>query len=115
MAEAFLKKYDGNHFLVESAGLEPGAINPNVVTVMLEVGIDLSQKTPRLYSTSSARAVFSTPSLPSVTKPAPNVAPFSPAVSDASTGLSQILQLSPALLKRSCDGLEKSATKLTLK
>ncbi len=44
MAEAFLKKYGGDHFLVESAGLEPGTLNPNVVTVMKEVGIDLSQK-----------------------------------------------------------------------
>ncbi len=44
MAEAFLKKYGGDHFLVESAGLEPGAINPNVVTVMQEVGVDLSRK-----------------------------------------------------------------------
>jgi arsenate reductase len=44
MAEAFLKKYGGDHFLVESAGLEPGNINPHVVTVMQEVDIDLSQK-----------------------------------------------------------------------
>jgi arsenate reductase (thioredoxin) len=44
MAEAFLKKYGGDHFIVESAGLEPGDINPNVVTVMQEVGIDLSKK-----------------------------------------------------------------------
>jgi len=44
MAEAFLRKYGGDHFAVESAGLEPGTLNPNVVTVMQEVGIDLSQK-----------------------------------------------------------------------
>ena len=44
MAEAFLKKYGGDHFLVESAGLEPGTLNPNVVAVMQEKGIDLSQK-----------------------------------------------------------------------
>jgi arsenate reductase (thioredoxin) len=44
MAEAFLKKYGGDVFDVESAGLEPGPINPNVVEVMSEVGIDLSQK-----------------------------------------------------------------------
>ena len=50
MAEAFLKKYGGDHFMVESAGLEPGTLNPNVVTVMQEVGIDLSQK--------STQAVF---------------------------------------------------------
>ncbi|HMH20500.1 MAG TPA: arsenate reductase ArsC [Puia sp.] len=44
MAEAFLKKYGGENFIVESAGIEPGAMNPNVVKVMQEVGIDLSQK-----------------------------------------------------------------------
>lgn len=44
MAEAFLKKYGGEHFQVESAGIEPGAINPNVVQVMQEAGIDLGQK-----------------------------------------------------------------------
>lgn len=44
MAEAFLRKYGGDDFDVESAGLEPGALNPNVVTVMQEVGIDLSDK-----------------------------------------------------------------------
>jgi arsenate reductase (thioredoxin) len=44
MAEAFLKKYGDDVFEVESAGLEPAAINPNVVEVMGEVGIDLRQK-----------------------------------------------------------------------
>jgi arsenate reductase (thioredoxin) len=44
MAEAFLKEYGGEGFEVESAGLEPGKMNPNVVEVMKEAGIDLSQK-----------------------------------------------------------------------
>lgn len=43
MAEAFLKKYRGEHFEVESAGLEPGKLNPIVVEAMKEVGIDISQ------------------------------------------------------------------------
>ena len=43
MAEAFLKKYGGDKFDVESAGLEPGKLNPVVVEVMKEVGIDISQ------------------------------------------------------------------------
>lgn len=43
MAEAFLKKYGGNKFEVESAGLEPGALNPVVVKAMKEIGIDISQ------------------------------------------------------------------------
>jgi arsenate reductase (thioredoxin) len=42
MAEAFLKKYGNEHFEVESAGLEPGKLNPNVVEVMKEKGIDIS-------------------------------------------------------------------------
>jgi arsenate reductase len=44
MAEAFLKKYGGDAFEAESAGLEPGTLNPNVVKVMQEVGIDLAGK-----------------------------------------------------------------------
>src|SRR5579872_5735295 len=47
MAEAFLNKYGGDRFEPESAGIEPGAMNPNVVTVMREIGIDLSQKATR--------------------------------------------------------------------
>lgn len=44
MAEAFLNKYGEGNYQAESAGLEPGKLNPNVVKVMQEVGIDLSQK-----------------------------------------------------------------------
>ena len=44
MAEAFLNKHGGGRFEAESAGIEPGRLNPNVVKVMQEVGIDLSQK-----------------------------------------------------------------------
>jgi len=44
MAEAFLKKHGGNVYDAESAGLEPGRMNPNVIAVMKEIGIDLSKK-----------------------------------------------------------------------
>lgn len=43
MAEAFLKAKGGDGFEVESAGLEPGKLNPHVVRAMLEVGIDISR------------------------------------------------------------------------
>ncbi|MBU1727216.1 MAG: arsenate reductase ArsC [Candidatus Omnitrophica bacterium] len=43
MAETFLKKYGGDRFEVESAGLEPGKLNPIVVEAMQEAGIDISQ------------------------------------------------------------------------
>lgn len=42
MAEAFLKKWGGGRFAAESAGLEPGTLNPFVVRAMAEVGIDIS-------------------------------------------------------------------------
>jgi arsenate reductase (thioredoxin) len=44
MAEAFLNKYGQGKYKAESAGLEPGKLNPNVVKVMQEAGIDLSRK-----------------------------------------------------------------------
>ena len=44
MAEAFLNKYGEGRYKAESAGLEPGKMNPNVVKVMQEIGIDLSKK-----------------------------------------------------------------------
>jgi arsenate reductase len=48
MAEAYLRKLYGDRFEVESAGLEPSeSINPLVVKVMAEEGIDLSHKKPR--------------------------------------------------------------------
>lgn len=43
MAEAFLKKYAPDRFEAESAGLEPGKLNPYVVRAMAEVGIDISK------------------------------------------------------------------------
>ncbi len=43
MAEAYLKKFGGDNFIVESAGLEPGVLNPLAVKVMKEEGIDISK------------------------------------------------------------------------
>jgi arsenate reductase len=43
MAEALLRQLGGEHFEAESAGFEPGKLNPIVVEVLKEVGIDISQ------------------------------------------------------------------------
>jgi arsenate reductase len=43
MAEAFLKRLAEDRFEVESAGLEPGKLNPLAIEVMKEVDIDISQ------------------------------------------------------------------------
>ncbi|MBF0209374.1 MAG: arsenate reductase ArsC [Desulfamplus sp.] len=42
MAEAFLQELGGESFIVESAGLEAGVLNPLAVAVMKEIGIDIS-------------------------------------------------------------------------
>ncbi|MBS1689099.1 MAG: arsenate reductase ArsC [Bacteroidetes bacterium] len=43
MAEAFLNELGAEYFEAESAGIEPGTLNPNVVAVMREAGIDISK------------------------------------------------------------------------
>ncbi len=42
MAEAFLNTLGKDYFVAESAGIEPGVLNPLVVKVMQEEGIDVS-------------------------------------------------------------------------
>ena len=44
MAEAYIRLLGGDLFAVESAGLEPGALNPYVVRALKEEGIDISGK-----------------------------------------------------------------------
>ena len=44
MAEAWLNHICGEFFVAQSAGLEPGKLNPLAVKVMSEVGIDISAK-----------------------------------------------------------------------
>jgi arsenate reductase len=44
MAEAFLNQMSEGRFIAESAGLEPGELNPVVVEAMGEVGLDLLGK-----------------------------------------------------------------------
>jgi arsenate reductase len=43
MAEAFLNQICGYEFEAHSAGLEPGKLNPTVVEVMREIGVDISR------------------------------------------------------------------------
>ena len=42
MGEALLRKYGGERFEAQSAGIAPKGINPYTVQVMAEIGIDLS-------------------------------------------------------------------------
>jgi arsenate reductase len=59
MAEAFLKKYGRGNFEVDSAGLEPGNLNPYAVRAMGEIGIDISKnKTRSVFDLRKAGAAF---------------------------------------------------------
>ena len=42
MAEAFLNDYGKDKYIAESAGIEPGNLNPFVIKVMSEAGYDIS-------------------------------------------------------------------------
>jgi len=50
IAEAFLRKYAGDHYDAFSAGLEPKGIHPYTVQVMREIGIDLRGHTSKHLS-----------------------------------------------------------------
>lgn len=47
MAEAFVNHFCGDKFEAQSAGIEPGQLNPVVAQVMAEIGIDVSGHQPR--------------------------------------------------------------------
>lgn len=58
MAEAFLRKYAGEHFEAHSAGLEPAGLNPLTVKVMNEVGIDVSGQESKSVDTYLGKTLF---------------------------------------------------------
>jgi arsenate reductase len=59
MAEAWLNHLCGESLQAESAGLEPGTINPLAIEVMQEVGIDISKnKTQGVFDLFKAGRLF---------------------------------------------------------
>ncbi|QLH02509.1 low molecular weight phosphatase family protein [Nitrosopumilus cobalaminigenes] len=51
MAEAFFRKFAPNHFNVSSAGTTPSSqLNPIVIKVMKEIGIDMVNQKPKILS-----------------------------------------------------------------
>lgn len=57
MAAGYLKQLGGNDVEVRSSGTAPAeSVNPAVVEVMLEEGIDISQNKPKLLTVDDVRA-----------------------------------------------------------
>ena len=53
MAEAFFRKFASNRFNVSSAGTTPSSqLNPIVIQVMKEIGIDMVNQKPKILSDS---------------------------------------------------------------
>jgi arsenate reductase (thioredoxin) len=51
MAEAFLRKFQGDQYEVHSAGTNPAkAVHPLAIKVMAEIGIDISKQSPKALS-----------------------------------------------------------------
>jgi arsenate reductase len=60
MAEAWLNHLCGDLFEAESAGLEPGTLNPLAIEVMKELGVDISHKKTRsVFDLVKAGSLFS--------------------------------------------------------
>jgi len=61
MAEAFFRKFAPNRFNVSSAGTTPlSQLNPIVIQVMKEIGIDMTNQQPKLLSDSMIDDSFKT-------------------------------------------------------
>ena len=61
MAEAFFRKFAPNRFNVSSAGTTPSLqLNPAVIQVMKEIGIDMVNQSPTLLSDSMIENSFKT-------------------------------------------------------
>ena len=59
MAAALLNKTCGEFFEAQSAGLEPGTINPLVIEALQELGIDISKnKTQRVFDVCKSGQIF---------------------------------------------------------
>jgi arsenate reductase (thioredoxin) len=58
MAEAFLSQLAGERFEAESAGIEPGKMNPIVVQAMQEKGIDLAGRPTKSVDSMIARGPY---------------------------------------------------------
>lgn len=59
MAAALLNRFCSEFFAAESAGLEPGTINPFVIEVLQELNIDISKKqTRRVFDVWKSGQIF---------------------------------------------------------
>ena len=95
MTEEYLRRFGGDLFQVESAGLEPGTLNPYVVRALREDGIDIAgKKTRDVFALFREGRTFAWV-ITVCSKEAAERCPFFPGRSSASIGRSPIRPCSP--------------------
>ncbi len=93
MAEAWLNYTCNEFFEAESAGLEPGTLNPLAVKVMAEVGIDISRSETRaVVDVFKSGQLFFLMSLPYAMLPVPSGVQFFRASRNVCIGVFLILR-----------------------
>ena len=111
MAEAWLNKICGDFFAAQSAGLEPGILNPLVVEVMREVGIDLSKKgTQRVFDVWKSGELFAYV-ITVCDESSAEQCPFFRGRDHDCIGAFPILLRSSAVARKSCEPCARSAMK----
>jgi arsenate reductase (thioredoxin) len=50
MAEGWMRRFGGDHFNVQSAGIEAHGMNPRAIAAMKEVGLDISSQESKVIS-----------------------------------------------------------------
>ena len=49
MAEGIMKRFHGSRVFVDSVGVHPGGLDPLMVEVMAEIGVDMSRHKPKVF------------------------------------------------------------------
>ena len=110
IAEAYLNKMAGDRFIAESAGIEPGTLNPLVVKSMLQEGLDISgNKTKSVFDFYKQGRIFDYV-ITVCDKKQPSAALYLSASHRGCTGHFRILQNLKVLKKKSWQKSRKSGT-----
>jgi arsenate reductase len=97
MAEALFSRMCSGQFEAESAGIEPGTLNPLAVAVLKEIGIDISAKKTRGVSQVIRLGTRFDYVSPAAMKAAPGNVRYFPAHQPGFTGVYRPLKISRQL------------------
>ena len=115
MAEELLRKLAGDRFEVESAGFEPGKLNPFVIETLKEDGIDITGKQTKAVIDLFKKGIITTMSSRYVMNQAQKGVRFFLGKAKDCIGVLQILQNLKGLMKKSWPKQKKLKKKFVVK